>query len=116
MGEGGLSTPEEGDMGEGADGGIGHKTQVRKKKKLVALCISHVCCEATDWTGVDTYTCCMLPQQRERSEDTTQHNTTQHAWSGLTNSIHSSSSDRVRSLAASERAPARPDLTRPDLT
>lgn len=28
MGEGGLSTPEEGDMGEGADGGIGHKTQV----------------------------------------------------------------------------------------
>lgn len=28
MGEGGLSTPEEGDTGEGGDGGIGHKTQV----------------------------------------------------------------------------------------
>lgn len=30
MGEGGLSTPEEGDTGEGAEGGIGHKTQVLK--------------------------------------------------------------------------------------
>lgn len=30
MGEGGLSTPEEGDTGEGGDGGLGHKTQVNK--------------------------------------------------------------------------------------
>lgn len=40
MGEGGLSTPEERDTGEGAEGGIGHKTQVKM--------LPRICCETTD--------------------------------------------------------------------